>query len=45
MAIKNGSYKKSPIELDALIAYPKKGEGPFLLVMIALISAGPAQLA
>ena len=26
MEIKDGTYKKSPLEIDAFIAYPKKGE-------------------
>ena len=43
MSIKDGSYKKSPIEVDALIAYPKKGEGPFPLVVFAHASGGPGQ--
>ena len=30
MSLKDGSYKKSPVKIDALIAYPKKGEGHFL---------------
>ena len=42
-AIKTGRYKKSPIKVDALIAYPPKGEGPFPLVMIAHASGGPDQ--
>ena len=43
MAIKDGSYKKSPIEVDALIAYPKKGEGPFPVLMIVHSSGGPGE--
>ena len=29
ISLKDGSYKKSPVNIDALIAYPNKGEGPF----------------
>ena len=36
ISIKDGSYKKSPIEIDALIAYPKKGEGPFPIVVFKI---------
>ena len=43
MVIKDGSYKKSPIEVDALIAYPKKGEGPFPVLMIVHSSGGPGE--
>ena len=43
MVIKDGSYKKSPIEVDALIAYPKKGEGPFPILMIVHSSGGPGE--
>ena len=38
--IKDGSYKNSPIEVDAFIAFPKKGEGPFPVVMFAHASGG-----
>ena len=30
--IKNGFYKNFPIEVDAFISYPKKGEGPYSVV-------------
>ena len=40
MSIKDGSYKKSPVEIDALIAYPKKGEGPFPVLVINHASGG-----
>ena len=43
MVIKDGSYKKSPIEVDALIAYPKKGEGPFPVLIIVHSSGGPGE--
>ena len=41
MEIKDGTFKKSPLEIDAFIAYPKKGDGPFPLVMFAHASGGP----
>ena len=41
MEIKDGSFKKSPVTIEAFIAYPKKGEGPFPLVMFAHASGGP----
>ena len=41
ISIKDGSYKKSPIEIDALIAYPKKGEGPFPVLVFNHSSGGP----
>ena len=28
MSLKDGSYKKSPVNIDALMVFPKKGEGP-----------------
>ena len=40
ISIKDGSYKNSPIEVDAFIAFPKKGEGPFPVVMFAHASGG-----
>ena len=43
VSILDGSYKKSPINIDALIAYPKKGEGPFPLVVFSHASGGPGQ--
>ena len=42
MSIKDGSYKNNPIEVDAFIAFPKKGEGPFPVVMFAHASGGAA---
>ena len=39
--IKDGTYKKSPIEVDAFISYPKKGNGPFPVVVFAHSSGGP----
>ena len=43
MSIKDGSYKNSPVEIDALIAYPKKGEGPFPVLVFNHASGGPNQ--
>ena len=40
MSLKDGSYKKSPVKIDALIAYPKKGEGPFPIVVFNHASGG-----
>ena len=31
VSILDGSYKNSPVNIDALIAYPKKGEAHILL--------------
>ena len=33
MSLKDGSYKNSPVNIDALIVYPKKGEGPFPILI------------
>ena len=41
ISIKDGSYKKSPVTIDALIAYPKKGEGPFPVLVFNHSSGGP----
>ena len=43
VSILDGSYKKSPINIDALIAYPKKGEAPYPLVVFSHASGGPGQ--
>ena len=40
MSLKDGSYKKSPVKIDALIAYPKKGEGPFPILVYNHSSGG-----
>ena len=40
MSIKDGSYKNNPIDVDAFIVFPKKGEGPFPVVMFAHASGG-----
>ena len=42
MTLKDGSYKKSPVNIDALIAYPKKGEGPFPVLVFNHASGGAA---
>ena len=36
MSIKDGSYKNNPIEVDAFIAFPKKGEGPFPVLCLLM---------
>ena len=38
--IKDGTYKKSPIEIDAFISYPKKVDGPFPVLVFAHSSGG-----
>ena len=43
ISIKDGSYKKSPVTIDALIAYPKKGEGPFPVLVFNHASGGSWQ--
>ena len=40
MSLKDGSYKNSPVNIDALIAYPKKGEGPFPILVFNHSSGG-----
>ncbi len=40
MSLKDGSYKNSPVNVDALIAYPKKGEEPFPIVVFNHSSGG-----
>jgi len=40
MSLKDGSYKKSPVKIDALIVYPKKGEGPFPILVYNHASGG-----
>ena len=39
-SIEDGSYKNTPLKVDAFIAFPKKGEGPFPVVMFAHASGG-----
>jgi len=40
MSLKDGSYKKSPVKIDALIVFPKKGEGPFPALVFNHASGG-----
>ena len=40
MSLKDGSYKNSPVKIDALIAFPKKGEGPFPMLVFNHASGG-----
>ena len=40
ISLKDGSYKKSPVNIDALIVYPKKGEGPFPMLVFNHSSGG-----
>jgi len=40
MSLKDGSYKKSPVKIDALIVYPKKGKGPFPVLVFNHASGG-----
>ena len=39
-SIEDGSYKNSPIKVDAFVSYPKKGEAPFPVVIFAHASGG-----
>ena len=41
LSIKDGSYKNRPIEVDALMTFPKKGDGPFPVVIFVHASGGP----
>ena len=40
MSLKDGSYKNSPVKIDALMAFPKKGEGPFPVLVFNHASGG-----
>ena len=40
MSLKDGSYKNSPVKIDALIIFPKKGEGPFPMLVFNHASGG-----
>jgi len=40
MSLKDGSYKNSPVKIDALIVFPKKGEGPFPILVFNHASGG-----
>ena len=42
MSLKDGSYKKLPVKIDALIVFPKKGEGPFPVLVFNHASGGAA---
>jgi dienelactone hydrolase len=42
MSLKDGSYKNSPVKIDALIVFPKKGEGPFPVLVFNHASGGAA---
>ena len=33
MSLKDGSYKNSPVNIDALIVYPEKGKGPYPILV------------
>ena len=40
MSLKDGSYKNSPVKIDGLIVFPKKGEGPFPVLVFNHASGG-----
>ena len=40
MSLKDGSYKNSPVTIDALIVFPQKGEGPFPTLVFNHASGG-----
>ena len=40
MSLKDGSYKNSPVKIDGLMVYPKKGEGPFRILVFNHASGG-----
>ena len=40
ISIKDGSYKNSPVKIDGLIVFPKKGEGPFPIIVFNHASGG-----
>ena len=41
MSLKDGSYKNSPVKIDAVIKYPEKGDGPYPIVVFNHASGGP----
>ena len=41
MSLKDGSYKNSPVKIDAVIKYPEKGDGPYPIVVFNHSSGGP----
>ena len=40
ITLKDGSYKNSPVKIDALMVFPKKGEGPFPVLVFNHASGG-----
>ena len=38
--LKDGSYKNSPVKIDALIIFPKKGEEPYPMLVFNHASGG-----
>ena len=40
ITLKDGSYKNSPVKIDALMVFPKKGEGPFPMLVFNHASGG-----
>ena len=42
ITLKDGSYKNSPVKIDALMVFPKKGEGPFPTLVFNHASGGAA---
>ena len=40
MSLKDGSYKNSPVKIDALILFPKKGEEPYPMLVFNHASGG-----
>ena len=40
MSLKDGSYKNSPVKIDALILFPKKGEEPYPMLVVNHASGG-----
>ena len=40
ITLKDESYKKSPVTIDALMVFPKKGEGPFPVLVYNHASGG-----
>ena len=43
MSLKDGSYKNSPVTINALIVFPKKGEEPFPMLVFNHSSGGAPQ--
>ena len=40
MSLEDGSYKNSPVKIDGLIVFPKKGKGPFPMLVFNHASGG-----